>query len=285
MPPQGYYGKATVRRKKKSKGPGWSRPPGGGSARGKPPAAPRPSPQAPAFAPPKVPTASTSVAYAPPQFSGGAGGYDVSSDPAVAAASGLSAKIRANAQASALAKRQQAAIEYGDPTGVEGIDEKTSQAAKDNPFSVLKNLEHSYEKGKGELEEELNKANLFYSGYRGEQLGEAARGYQNQRQQAGTAFKGLQTDINDRLADALMQADMYDASAISGSDGGSYGGGGGDAYGAGDGSQVSYALAARRAVPLGGGSNGPLAGRPTVRPRYPATKPWRKAGSGAYRTQ
>ena len=159
-------------------------------------------------------------------YSGGTGGYNISADPAVMAAQGLAQKMRATAQASALAKRKQAAIEYGDPSGVEGIDAGTAKAATDNPFSVLKNLEHSYKTGTRDLEEGLNSANLFYSGYRGQQLGEAARGQQNALYQAGTGFKGLMTDINDQLAQALMGADAMEASSIMGSDGGSYGGGG-----------------------------------------------------------
>jgi hypothetical protein len=146
--------------------------------------------------------------------------------------------MRTQAQASALAKRKQAAIEYGDPTGVEGIDDATSKAASENPFSVLKNLEHGYKTGTADLEEGLNKGNLFYSGYRGQQLGEAARGYQDSRYQAGTRFKGLMTDIGDNLANALMNADMYEASAIMGSDGGSYGGG--DDGGGGNPNRVAY---------------------------------------------
>jgi hypothetical protein len=161
-------------------------------------------------------------------LSGGApGGYDVNSDPAVAAAHGLAAKMRATATAQALAKREQAAIEYGDPSGVEGISDTAKSAASANPFSILKNLEHGYSTGVTDLEEGLNKANLFYSGYRGKELGEAARGYQDSRYQAGTRFKGLMTDVNDSLANALMNADAYEASSIMGSDGGGYGGGGG----------------------------------------------------------
>lgn len=178
-----------------------------------------------------VPAASN-IAYAPPPLSGGTGGYDVNSDPAVAAAQGLAAKIRANAQASALAKIKQAAIEYGDPTGIDKVDEETAKAARENPFSVLKNLEHTYDTGKRDLEEGLNQANLYYSGYRGQQLGEAARQYEQNRYGAGTAFKGLLTDINDQLANALLQADMYEANALLGSGGGAYGGGD-DSYGGG----------------------------------------------------
>ena len=182
-------------------------------------------------APPRVPSAGE-IAQQPGDLSGGVGaGYDVNSDPAVAAAQGLAAKIRAQAQATALAKREQAAIEYGDPEGVQGISAKGSKAARENPFSVLKNLEHGYGTGLRDLEEGLNSANLFYSGYRGQQLGEAARGYQQSRYQAGTNFRGLMTDINDQLAEALLNADMYEANALLGSSGGGWDDGG---YGGGD---------------------------------------------------
>lgn len=170
--------------------------------------------------------AASSINTTPAPLSGGTGGYDVNSDPAVAAAQGLAAKIRANAQASALAKRKQAALEYGDPTGVEGVDEATAKAARENPFSILKNMEHAYGTGRRDLEEGLNKANLFYSGYRGQQLGEAARAYEQNRYQAGTQFKGLMTDIGDQLANALLNADMYEQNALLSSSGGAYGGGG-----------------------------------------------------------
>jgi hypothetical protein len=168
------------------------------------------------------PPSAADISYTGGSFSGGMGGYDLSTDPAVAAAAGLSAKLRAMAQASALAKIKQAAIEYGDPTGVEGLDEATLKASRENPFSITKNLERSYKTGLGELEEGLNASNLFYSGYRGKQLGEAARGYQQSKYDASNAFRGLLTDINDRLAQSLMDADMYEAGAIGGSEGGYY---------------------------------------------------------------
>src|SRR5947209_1160917 len=58
----------------------------------------------------------------PQQQTGGAGTYDVNSDPAVAAANGLAQKIRTQAQASALAKEKQAAIEYGSAEGLQNTE-------------------------------------------------------------------------------------------------------------------------------------------------------------------
>ena len=169
-------------------------------------------PQAPAYTPPA----------AAPTLSGGTGGYDINSDPAVAAASGLAAKMRAMAQATALAKRKQAAIEYGETEGIEGLDEATMKAARENPFSVTKRLQSGYETGVRDLDEGLNSANLFYSGYRGQQLGEAAKGFQQSKYNAATGFKGLLTDIGDQLANSLMSADSMEADAYGDSDGGDY---------------------------------------------------------------
>lgn len=169
-----------------------------------------------------TPTAAGSIQTPTPAFSGGTGSYDVGSDPAVARIGALSERMRAEAQASAAAKKKQAALEYGDPTGVEGIDEQTAKAARENPFSILRGMEHSYGLGVQDLEEGLNKGNLFYSGYRGQQLGEAGRTYQQGRYDAGNRFRSTITDINDALAAALLQADMMDADAAMGSDGGYY---------------------------------------------------------------
>lgn len=179
----------------------------------------------PMFVPPAAPAPIPSAAdvdVSVGSLSGGVGGYDIMSDPAVAMAAGLAAKARAMAQATALAKRKQAALEYGDPTGVEGVDEQTAKAARENPFSILRNLERSYMQGREQLEEGLNAANLFYSGYRGKQLAEAARNYEQSRYQAGTAFRGLMADINENLARALLEADYMEAQALLGSGGGSY---------------------------------------------------------------
>lgn len=159
-------------------------------------------------------------------FTGGSGGYDVNSDPAVARIGALSQRMRAEAQASALAKKKQATLEYGDPTGVEGIDEATAKAARENPFSILSAMKRSYDTGLGDLEEGLNKGNLFYSGYRGQQLGEAGTAYQQGRYDAGNRYRATIQDINDALAGTLLNADMMDADAIGASDGGYYDPGG-----------------------------------------------------------
>lgn len=230
------------------------------------------TPQLPGITPQRIPSAGD-VDLNMGQLSGGVGGYDVSSDPAVAMAAGLAAKSRALAQATALAKRKQAAIEYGDPTGIEGIDEQTAKAARENPFSILKNLEHSYQTGREDLEEGLNAANLFYGGYRGKQLGEAARGYEQARYGAGTQFRGLMSDINENLSRALLEADFMEAQSALGSQGGSYSYGGDG--GGGGGSGIYYdpnRSIAKSIVPAGlWGYGTASAGTPTKKKKPTAT--------------
>lgn len=162
--------------------------------------------------------AATDIGYNQPSFE----------DPALAQIRALSARSRSEATSRALSKKKQAAIQYGDPSGVQGLDQGTIDAARNNPFSILKNTERSYTEGVGRLEDAFNKSNLFYSGYRGTELGKAATGYQQQRYDAGTRFQATITDIEDALAQALLQADMMEMQSMLGSGNYSSGGGGGD---------------------------------------------------------
>ena len=150
---------------------------------------------------------------------GGGGGSAASAfmgDPILAQAQALASRQREIARSGALAKRKQAAVEYGDASGLQGFDEATIAAARDNPFSVLANMKRGYESGVESLEGDLNASNLFYSGYRGKELGRAATGYQGQRSSASGAFQGFMTDIENALAQALLNADWQEASALEG---------------------------------------------------------------------
>lgn len=167
----------------------------------------------------------TPTPQAPTSFGGGGAG--TFEDPALAQIRALAARSRSAAMAGALSKKKQATIEYGDPTGVQGIDEDTSKAARDNPFSVLKNLDRNYSQGVASLEDALNKSNLFYSGYRGDQLGKAATANQQDRYNASTRFRATITDIEDALAQALLNADMQEMNALWATGGRGVGGGGG----------------------------------------------------------
>lgn len=145
---------------------------------------------------------STAPTYAP-------GPESAPGDPNAAMSAALAARSRGLAQSEAAAKKAQAAIEYGEgPAGVA------------NPFSIQKVNERNYTRGVSTLEDQLNKAGLFYSGYRGKQLGEAATNYQQTGYDAATRYRAFLSDVDSQLAAALMQADMLDG-------GGGGGGGGG----------------------------------------------------------
>ncbi len=247
--------------------------------RSKVPAPAKAKPKVPARAPglgrdtvaqPFTPGTAAGINTQPGAFSGGTGSYDVSSDPAVQAARGLAGKIRAQANATAAAKRKQAAIEYGSGEGVTGLDQATIDAARNNPYSILQNMRHAYDTGLQGLEGDLNKANLFYSGYRGQQLGEAARAYAENQSKAATNFQGLQTDINDMLAQALLSADEMDMQALLGSEGGYYDPYSGD-YGGYGGVGGSLIAGLRQAVGPSNWFSGTQLNR--GRPTRPAPKP------------
>lgn len=160
------------------------------------------------------------------------GGSSYFGDPAYEMAKAFGARTRKEAEARALEKRKTAALQFGSAEGLEKLLSKedyasVSKAASENPFSVIKNLQRGYDKGVSDLEDQLNKANLFYSGYRGQQLKDAATQHQQARYTAGTQFQGLLSDVADQLSAALLQADMMEAQAAMAAAMGSFGGGDG----------------------------------------------------------
>ena len=185
-------------------------------------------------------SATTSPTYAGPGSSASHGGSPGTyGDPAYELAKAFAIRSRKEAQDRALAKRRAAAIQYGSAAGLEGVlggdFASVAQQASQNPFSVIANLKYGYDRGVSDLEEQLNKANLFYSGYRGEQLGDAAHQYQQAGYNANTQFQGLLTDVADQLAAALMAADQAEMMAALNAAAGSFPGGGGGGGGEGGG--------------------------------------------------
>jgi hypothetical protein len=114
------------------------------------------------------------------------------SDPILQQIQALGQQNQASAEAGALAQRQQALIAFGyDPTlGGEYGDANTQAAAQQNPFSVLKNLQRQHEQRQTSLNENLNKANLWFSGYRGTQLQNEGTQYLSEQASANQALQG-----------------------------------------------------------------------------------------------
>lgn len=162
--------------------------------------------------------------------------YSFESDPVLAKIRAMQGRARNDAIAQAAAARKQLAIDYGD-AGISGDlagDTLTAKAASDNPFSVLAQLRQRFEKeAPVELDEAYNQRNLFFSGARAQGMSDLAREYQQTRADTDGQFRGLLSDIDGGLQQALMQADMTEQDAylnwlMSGGAGlgGYYGGGG-----------------------------------------------------------
>lgn len=140
---------------------------------------------------------------APPGYT-----FDLETDPILQQIHATAAKQREEANAGALEARKQLAIQYGDETYGNSIDQATGQAAAQNPFSITKNLANQYDTTGKNLNENLNQHNLFYSGERINELGQALKDYQQQQAVAAGQFQSGLGTIGQNLVGALMGADQ-----------------------------------------------------------------------------
>jgi hypothetical protein len=157
------------------------------------------------------PNTHQSATTAPTGGSGGGGGgsgqnynFDFSGDPILARIRALNAQNISQAEASALAQRKRAEIGYGYDPALQYEDSSTQEAAKQNPFSALAQLLFGHTQRAGNLDESLNKANLFYSGERGKQVGLEGRQYTLEQ----TNAQGNYQNTMDAIAQAVLQAKM-----------------------------------------------------------------------------
>ncbi len=99
------------------------------------------------------------------------------SDPVLARIRALGTQDVANARSEAESLRKKAIIDSGlTDVGAEvGVDQGTLQAAAQNPFSTRATIEREQQVRGRDLDESLNNQNLFYSGYRANQLSDLAR--------------------------------------------------------------------------------------------------------------
>lgn len=153
----------------------------------------------PATAPVSAPAPVPAPTAAPPSFT-----FNPDEDPIVQMVKAAGQRSVQQAEGSELAGRKQTLIDYGYDPALSSLypDQPTSDAAQQNPFSFLANLGHGYDVAGHNLDEQLNKQNLFYSGYRGTQLGELAR---SEGQQQAAGYGNLQHTLG-ALSDALLKA-------------------------------------------------------------------------------
>jgi hypothetical protein len=201
---------------------------------------------------------------------GGAAQPPWQSDPVLQQITQLQQANLATAEAHALAARKEALINYGYDENLQSLygDQGTQGSAQANPFSVLAQLAHTHEQRQTNLNQALNKANLYYSSYRGQQLGQEGQQYLGER---AAAAQGLRSTLGG-LSDAEVAAQQNAQNAIAAATQ--------DAYQRYLDQQLKYGLG-QGATATGGGGGGrtatPLARpRVTTRGRGASPIPWRR---------
>jgi hypothetical protein len=118
----------------------------------------------------------------------------------------LSQRNVAGAQAAAAAARTQALEQYGyDPSLGAGFygDPATAAVAQANPSSTLAQLARANALRQTNINEAANKAHLFYSSTRGQQLAENAYAYQGEQQSAAQKLAEALAGISSGYAGTL----------------------------------------------------------------------------------
>lgn len=213
-------------------------------------------PQRTAIARPNAPVRPT-IASAVAPVAGGGSSMDYSSDPMLQRARALAQQNIASAQAAELAQRQAALIDYGFDPNFASLygDQNAAGAAKGNTMSVLARLARQHEDRARNLDENLNKSNLYYSGYRGTQIAREGQDYLGEQYTAAQQLRallsgysgqlaGVRSNENERVYNA--EQDAYQRAldfALQ------YGGGGGGGGGGGATARTAVAMAPRAARP------------------------------------
>jgi hypothetical protein len=174
----------------------------------------------------------------------GVGGSDFSSDPILAQIRAMVQQNDAAAEASAGAARTQALIRFGfDPSMAGLYDKNTAAAAQGNPFSVLAQLAHNHQARARNLDENMNKSNLFYSSSRGQAIGEEGRQYLGEQSSAQSSLQ----DLFGQIQGGLLSAHQANQDRLS------------------QGSQDAYQRALDFALKYGTGGSGGMGGSPLLR--------------------
>jgi hypothetical protein len=167
------------------------------------------------YQPPAAPATTSTSSGGGGGGGGGQQSFDFSGDPILARIRALNAQNISQAEASALAQRKRAEIGYGyDPT-LTYEDAATQEAARQNPFSALAQLLFGHTQRAGNLDESLNKSNLFYSGERAKQVGLEGRQYTLEQTNQQSQFQNTMDAIAQAVLQARMQAQQQETQAES----------------------------------------------------------------------
>ena len=193
---------------------------------------------------PPRPTSSSSSSGSGGGGGGGGGGFgSFEDDPILARTRALNQKLIENARSNALAARKQEQIRYGYDPNISYEDAATQEAARQNAFSTLAQLLYGHNDRALQLDEDLNKANLFYSGTRAKEIGKEGRQYTLEQTQANQGYQQRLNDIAQMVLQAQQEAQERELAAeeaayeraLSSGLGGLYSGGGGGGGGGGAG--------------------------------------------------
>lgn len=174
-------------------------------------ATPRVSPSGWQTGPSQPPPKQNVLPQAPP------GVYDLNTDPVLQQIQSMAGQSDAQANASALRQREQLLTGYGDPSlaaAVLGSNDPYVQAAGQNPTSIVAQLRQQHDRQLHDLIEQLNNANLFYSGNRILREQQDANDYQGQLAHAANDVQGSLDTIAGNLASALASNQNQRAQAL-----------------------------------------------------------------------
>lgn len=165
-------------------------------------------PQAPM--PMVVPQATTPGAAAAPTPSTSGFQFDLNTDPALQAVKIDTGQSDAQAQAAALAAKQQALVDYGDQglaASVLGANDPFTQAAAQNQESTLAQLGRQRDQALSSFETQLDPS-LTFSGYKIKQENQLGQNYQDTLAKAAAAIRNQLSGIGSQLSSALGQNKM-----------------------------------------------------------------------------
>lgn len=161
------------------------------------------------------------VPTGPPLVGAGGGGggaagqtvnpYDYSGDATYQRIHGLNERNTASAEATALERRKQLAIEQGDPSLAP--DAETAAAASANPFSVMAHLAKRRAEEPRALTEADNSQNLFYSGAAAKHQSDLVRSLLESETNARSDARSRVSAIDADLASARQSAADEDVQA------------------------------------------------------------------------
>lgn len=136
--------------------------------------------------------------------------YDINTDPAYQQAQALVGLSNEQAAAAAQKQIKDLLVAYGDPALATqlGLGGDIAKAAGGNPNSTTAQLRTQRDRNLKNLEDQLNSANLSYSGYRVSQEKQAAQDYQNALAQAAAQVQAQIGQIQDQLNQAYQANNM-----------------------------------------------------------------------------